>query len=173
MELLGAVALIAILTSLALPGMSQLLRTYRVRTVASDFSAELFWAQAEAARRGSAMALRLKTAADCQAKLAGAPRRCGWYVFLDKNQDGLQQANEATLHNYDNPADLTIEPKNGDTVFIDATGNLLNKASSSGAVGTSFLVEMVQAKAGDPASRRVCINAGNRVRVASGSVCLS
>ena len=169
-ELLGVLALIAVLVGLVLPGMQRLLRVHQLRTVAEDLGTEIFWAQAEAARRGSALVLRLKSVSDCKAASAGAPRRCGWDVFMDINQDGQQQPGESTVHTYDNPADLTITPTGGDTVFIDAAGVLRNKAGS-GSVGASFLVEAVRALPGDPAGRRVCINGGTRVRVAAGASC--
>lgn len=163
-ELLGVLALIALLAGLVMPGLTQVMRTHRVRLVAKDLATELLWAQAEAARRGSALVLRLKTGPGC----AALP--CGWEVFADGNQDGLQQKNETVIHTYGNPADLVISPANGDTVFIDQAGNLRNR-NTGGAVGTSFLVEIAPVRPGDPASRRVCINAGNRVRIAAGAEC--
>lgn len=172
-ETLGAVVLIAVLVGLVLPGMQQLLRLHQVRMVAKDLSAEIFWAQAEAARRSSALVLRLKSVSDCKAVPTGTPRRCGWDVFIDNNQDGLQQADEPTVHTYDNPGDLTITPRNDDTLFIGPAGTLSNKNGSSGSVGTSFLVESANARPGDSASRRVCINGATRVRVAATAVCTS
>lgn len=172
-ELLVAVALIGVLVGLVLPGMQQLLRVHQVRTVARDLSAEIFWAQAEAARRGSALVLRLKNVSECRSAPAGTPLRCGWDVFMDLNQDGLQQAGEMIVHSYENPADLTIRPANGDAIFIDPTGMLRNTGGAGGAIGASFLVEAIRARPGDPASRRVCINAGNRVRIAAGAECRS
>ena len=172
-ELLGSVALIAVLVGLVLPGMQKLLRVHQVRTVARDLSAEIFWAQAEAARRGSALVLRLKKVSDCRPATAGVPLRCGWDVFMDTNQDGIRQADEKIVHSYNTPSDLTITPADGDTIFIDSAGILRNMGGSSGAVGASFLVEVIAARPGDPASRRVCINAGSRVRIAAGAECKS
>ncbi|MCZ2495481.1 hypothetical protein GN316_01810 [Xylophilus sp. Kf1] len=169
MELLGAVALIAVLVGLVLPGMQQMLRAHRVRAVARDLGAELIWLQTESARRGVAMVMRFKTASDCRAASAGATQRCGWDVFVDRNEDTLRQPDETVVHTYDNPGDLTITPRNGDTVFIDTAGNFRNR-NSVGAVGTSFLVEAARGRPDDPTSR-VCINSGNRVRVGPGGDC--
>ena len=169
-ELLVALAVIAVLVTLALPAMQTLVRTHRVRTVAKDLAMEISWAQAEAVRRGSALAMRFRAPPDCDAAPEARARHCGWDVFVDTNGDGEFQADETLLRSYVSPSDLSLRP-DANPVYLDAAGNIRNKGGI-GAVGLHVETALIAARPDDPSNHVVCLNAGGRVRVSGGLKCL-
>lgn len=169
-ELLAGLAVIAVLVTLALPALQTLVRTHRVRSVAKDLAVEISWAQAEAVRRGSALAMRIETPPDCLAVPASPARHCGWDVFMDLNGDGALQGDDTIVRSYVSPADMLLKA-GANPLFLDAAGNIRNKGGI-GAVGLHVEVALVGARADDVSSHIVCFNAGGRIRVTTGQKCL-
>ena len=170
-ELLAGLAVIAVLVTLAMPALQTLVRTHRVRTVAKDLAVEISWAQAEAVRRGSALAMRFQTPPGCVVPPAATTPHCGWDVFVDANGDGAMQAGDTVVRSYVSPSDMLLKA-DANPLFLDAAGNIRNKGGF-GAVGLHVEVALIGARADDPSSHIVCFNAGGRIRVTTGQKCLS
>ncbi len=102
-----ATAIAGVLTSAALPQMSDALTQNRLRAGSSDLLATFNLARAEAIARGTSVAVAPADARDWSG---------GWKVFVDSNDNGVQDAGEPTL--VERPAitgGLSIRPYFGAT----------------------------------------------------------
>jgi type IV fimbrial biogenesis protein FimT len=84
------IALAAILSALAAPGMSRMLRSNRVQVEASALTADLRFARAEAIRRG--MPVGVCPSSDGKACLSSNTWQAGWIIFNDDNGNGAVDA---------------------------------------------------------------------------------
>jgi type IV fimbrial biogenesis protein FimT len=87
-ETLLATAIAGVLGSAAMPSMSSALTQQRLRASSSDLFAAFNHARSEAIRRNSAVAVAAADEQDWSA---------GWKVFVDGNDNGVQDAGEETL----------------------------------------------------------------------------
>ena len=87
-ETLLATAIAAVLSSAAVPAMSDGLAQQRLRAGSSDLFATFNNARAEAIRRGVTVAVAAADERDWSA---------GWKIFVDANDDGEQDPGEDTL----------------------------------------------------------------------------
>ena len=106
-EAMLATSIAGVLTSAAVPAMSDAMTQQRLRAVSSDLFATFNLARSEAVRRGSAIAVIPADARDWSS---------GWRVFVDNNDDGVQDPGEDTLVERPRVADgVTIRPYFGAT----------------------------------------------------------
>jgi len=95
-ELLVAIAVLAVLSSLAIPSFASITRQYRVNAVTEEFLASVQLARVDAMRLGQNIVLRRETG--CATPLTTtADWRCGWRVFADLNGNSQREASEAEL----------------------------------------------------------------------------
>lgn len=95
-ELMIAVALLAVLASLAIPSFANITRQFRVSTVTDELMASIQWSRVEAIRTGQEVVLRRMT--NCGLVLRDtADWRCGWRVFVDLNGNGALDGTEVAL----------------------------------------------------------------------------
>lgn len=95
-ELLVAIAILAFLSSLALPSFASIARQYRVNAVTEEFLASVQLARVDAMRLGQDIVLRRDTG--CATTLpTTADWRCGWRVFADLNGNHQRDASEVEL----------------------------------------------------------------------------
>jgi Tfp pilus assembly protein FimT len=101
-ETLMALSIAAVLASAAVPAMRAALVQQRLRSSSVDLYATFHAARSEAIRRAGSVAVTPMDAEDWSK---------GWRVFADRNDDGVQDAGEATLVERPLAADgLTIRP---------------------------------------------------------------
>lgn len=82
------IAIVAILATLAMPSFRDTLMRYRVKSVAEDLTATIYFARSEAIRRGGHITIKKQsTVAGCDATTT-QEWSCGWSVFLDLDDDG-------------------------------------------------------------------------------------
>lgn len=81
-ELLVALAVVVIVTTLAVPSFSRLVDSNRVETAAAGLSAAAMLARSEAIKRGTIVALCAGSGVAC-----GTDWGAGWTVFLDADRD--------------------------------------------------------------------------------------
>lgn len=87
-ETMMALSIAGVLASAAVPVMKDALVQQRLRGVGSDLHASFHLARSEAIRRAGSVAVT---------PLDGRDWSKGWKVFADRNDDGLQQADEETI----------------------------------------------------------------------------
>jgi type IV fimbrial biogenesis protein FimT len=90
-ELLVTLAILAILTAIAVPSFQNFFTSNRVATASSDFITNLNLARSEAIRRGVQITLRNTNGSN---DWGG-----GWTMFVDDDRDGTLDASEATIRN--------------------------------------------------------------------------
>lgn len=95
-ELLVAIGVLAVLSSLAIPSFASIARQYRVNAAVEAFMASVQLARVDAMRLGHNMVLRRDTG--CAATLPSkADWRCGWRVFADLNGNHQPDAAETVF----------------------------------------------------------------------------
>lgn len=87
-ETMMALSIAGVLASAAVPAMTDALVRQRLRSGSSDLYASFHLARSEAIRRAGSVAV---TPVD------GQDWSKGWKVFVDRNDDGAQQADEETI----------------------------------------------------------------------------
>ena len=87
-EAMLALSIAAVLATAAVPAMKDALVQQRLRGGSSDLHATFHLARSEAIRRGAPVAVTPMVAQDWSS---------GWRVFADRDDDGIQDADEETL----------------------------------------------------------------------------
>lgn len=111
-ELMIAVALLAVLASLAIPSFANITRQFRVSTVTDELMASIQWSRVEAIRTGQEVVLRRMT--NCGLVLRDtADWRCGWRVFVDLNGNGALDGTEVALQAVELPPGVNVSKRGG------------------------------------------------------------
>lgn len=97
-ELMVVLSIMAILTTVAVPGFQGVIDSYRVRQATEDLVATIYLARTEAIKRGGEVLLRKSTPAGCAGSSSIAQWECGWIVFVDLNNNNLLDSNETIVH---------------------------------------------------------------------------
>lgn len=120
LELMVAVAILAIGTAIAAPSYSAMLRSNRTKSVASELLAALSLARSEAARRGQPVSIcKSSDGSNC----AGSNTQwdSGWIVFVNEDNDkpAVRDSGELILLARQNlPGGVTVRPNNNLTNYL-------------------------------------------------------
>ena len=169
-------AIVAILTTLAAPSFSRLIKSNAISSVISTFMADMRYARSESIRRGGRVVMCRSDAPEALApgcsSDAGADGKgwvSGWIVFFDTDNDADKQADEPLLR-VQSPItgiDAIVE---GDTeastlLRFTATGRLLKPSSATSLqFGGDNYAEDVQ--------RVLCVSPGGHTRIAGNGAAL-
>ena len=136
-EVMVVVAILGVLAALAAPSFGPLIERWRVRDAAESLQSTLFYARSEAIKRGGNVTL-LKTASGngCANADAATQWGCGWTVFVDTNNNGVQDTGqtppEDTLKTLPAPTRVEINIANSNGyITIDRWGQLESANSKS------------------------------------------
>lgn len=180
LELLVSIAILAILTSLAVPSMSRMLSSSATASHASNFLADLRLARSEAISRGvNVIMCRVSdpsaTSPSCTAASSGnTDWSTGWIVFVDDNGDSKHDADEQLLRVQSTMTDsggiMAAGATDVSSVRFRPTGR-----ASGGSAATIKFTAAAGAAASDPKTgKTVCISTLGRARLAGdGSVTCS
>lgn len=156
-EMLVAVALLAILTSVAAPSLTGIVHRYRLDSATEEFMASVQFARVEAMRLGQEVMLQRQTG--CDAVLAStADWSCGWQVFADTNGSRTLDGTETVMQSVALPAGVTFQKKGGGSpvyLHLDRFGRTSAIAQRFEAFSKSQRVEDGQL---------VCFSTGTRLR---------
>jgi type IV fimbrial biogenesis protein FimT len=90
-ELMVAVALVAIVMMIGVPSFQESIERNRLTTQANDFISSLSIARSEAVRRGKAVTVcKSSDGSTCNAAAAGY--EVGWIIFVDDDRNGIRDA---------------------------------------------------------------------------------
>lgn len=160
-ELMVVVAILAILTALALPSFTDMVRRYRVKRAVEDIAATLQLAKVESIKRGGGVTLRKASSAGCSTSMS-QEWSCGWLIFLDTNSNGALNTGEITL--------LSSPPPKG--VVVMATKNSMTYAKfdrwgQAGGVDFGFIVQSDEGEKSAPLhlTTAICLSSGGRIRI--------
>lgn len=168
LETLVAVAVLAILLSLAAPSMRSIQLRWEVRSVSSAMESSLVLARSEAIRRAGKVVMR-RMETPCAGGAAVDQWSCGWVVFVDLNGDGAQNNGETTLQRVDLTGVVKVEHSSQtDLLRLDRYGGVMGVAGSH---SFSFAPAHDAAIAGPGSLRMVCLSPGARIKEQEGSTC--
>lgn len=161
-------AIVAILTTLAVPSFTRLVQSNTMSSNVNTFMADLRYARSESTRRGGGVVMCRSDAPEavhpvCNTTSGPGGRGwvSGWIVYLDANHDGVIDAGD--LLRIQSPLakmDSIAENDNASSIFrFTATGRLFNVSSATSLqFGGSGYASDVQ--------RVLCVNPGGRARIA-------
>jgi len=161
-ELLVVLAIVAIVTTVAVPGFQGAVDSYRVRRATEDLIATIYLARTEAVKHGGEVILRKATPAGCAGSSTTAQWECGWIVFLDLNNNNLLDDNEALLQTSPNATGVDIRFTSNHAVMpIDRWGQF----NGTGAFG--FIVKSIHPySSAKPVA--LCMTSGGRLATRKG-----
>lgn len=156
-ELLAAIALLAILTSIAVPSFVSISRQYRLDAVTEEFMASVQLARVEAIRLGQDVLVQRQ--ADCDSVPSTKTAwRCGWVVFADLNQNRQLDGSDTFLQSVPMTPGVTFQKIGGGSPYylrIDHFGR-------SAALGQRY--EVFPAGGNVEDGQLICFSTGTRVR---------
>lgn len=120
-EMMTTLTVLAVIMVIAVPSLSGLVRSSKVRSAQSDLVASLMLARSEAAKRGVMVGLA------ASAPTVGNEFAKGWTVWVDANEDGVIDSTELVIRSY---------PSLGSAVVLGTTGNVTKLAFNA----SGFLV---------------------------------
>jgi len=170
LELMVVLAIVAILTTMATPSLAWLVQSNAMSSNVNTFMADLRFARGEAIRRGASVVMCRSDAPEtpnptCASGFAAADGWVtGWIVFLDSNNNAVNESSEVLLRVQSsiNRLDAIVEKGTAapSTLFrFTATGRLLNPSSAASLqFGGSLYASDAQ--------RVLCVGPGGRARIA-------
>lgn len=136
-ELIMALTILAILTGIAVPAFTELIKNNRIRTQSADFHAALMLARSEAVKRVSRVTL---CSSSDGASCAGGGWEQGWIVFNDDDNDAAVDGGETVLHiGSALTGGNTLRGNSNVSTYVSYIGNGFSKLTS-GALQAGTLV---------------------------------
>ena len=160
-ELMVAVAILAVLATLAAPSFTPLIERWRVRQTLESLQSTLYYARSEAIRRGGGVAIQKlpQHTNGCTLAANGDDWGCGWVVFVDANGNNRWDAGEE-IQRFDTQARILVTRSISSAIIrLDRWGGM----ASLSAVG--FTIAPHPKGITSPATRGLCVAAGGRIRV--------
>lgn len=155
-ELMVTVAVMGVLAAIAAPNFQPLIERWKVRQVTEELQSTLYVARSEAIKRGGGITI-LRTG--CTAVGSDTSLwSCGWTVFADANNDGVQDSGEDTLQTISLPAQVSVKlsgPSKPAFITVDRWGQL------SAANATIQLKGSSDAQA---STSSLCLSGNGRIR---------
>lgn len=161
-EFLVTVATVGVLAAMAAPSFTPLIERWRVRQAVEDMSSTLYYARSEAIKRGGRVGIQKIAQGTNGCKLAGTNEEwgCGWFVFVDSDDNGKWKSSEEILQTTATPANTNLIHKSGGAnIKLDRFGKM------SGLNAKGFIFSPEPAGISSPATRGICMSSGGRIRV--------
>ncbi|TFI47228.1 type II secretion system protein GspH [Diaphorobacter sp. DS2] len=163
-EVMVVIAIVAVLAALAGPSFTPIIERWRVRQAAEELQSSIYYARSEAIKRGGNVTMRKQPQGTdgCQQAETTQEWGCGWFIFVDNNNNGTRQSDEEMLQ--------TIPPPNKLNVMRNPAGNFLrfNRFGMASGNMLSFTLSPVGPGVSSPATRTLCVASGGRIRILEG-----
>ena len=161
-ELMVVISLVAILAALAAPSFTPIIQNWRVRQAVGGLQSSLYFARSEAIKRGGNITIRKEPtgAGGCTLASGGANWDCGWFVFVDTNDNGALNTGEEVLQRFASPANIEV------TRSVTQSNIRFDRWGRPNAP-FGFSVVPLNKSTSDPAARGLCMSSGGRIRVTS------
>jgi type IV fimbrial biogenesis protein FimT len=160
-ELMVVVSIVAILLALATPSFTPLIERWRVQQTIKGLESTLYYARSEAIKRGGNVSIRKHPTGTngCQLASGNANWDCGWFVFIDTNSNGVQDAGEDTLQSFNTPSNIDVtRTATSASIQFDRWGRVAGPF-----IGFSLVPH--DKTISDPSARGVCMSSGGRIRI--------
>lgn len=156
-ELMVAIAIVGILTAIALPNFASALRSNRLANTGNEFIATVAFSRSEAIRnnRGAVFC------ASADGSACGGNWQDGWIVWADANADGIRQtsgAGEEPVLRRQGPLAQQVTIGGATTVRFSPRGGVI--------AGTgSIVLRAADCSTGQPFQRQLDVLAGGMARI--------
>ncbi len=159
-ELMVVIAIVAVLAALAAPSFNPLIERWRVRQAVDALQSALYYTRSEAIKRGGNITIRKEPsgANGCPLASGAGDWDCGWFVFVDTNDNGAQDAGEEILQRYATP--LNVEVARSATA-ADIRFDRWGRANAP----FGFSLVPKGKSTSDPSARGLCMSSGGRIKV--------
>lgn len=161
-ELMVVVAILAVLAALATPSFTPLMERWRVRQAVDGLQSALYYTRSEAIKRGGNVTIRKEAAGanGCTAGLGvgNAAWDCGWFVFVDNNNNGTWEAAEEVIQRF-------TAPPNVEVTRSETTADIRFDRWGRANAPFGFSLVPKDKSTSNPASRGLCMSSGGRIRV--------
>ena len=167
-ELMVAIAVLAVLAALAAPSFTPLIERWRVRQTVEGLRSTLYYARAEAVRRGGGVAIQklAQNTNGCTLAATQADWGCGWVVFADANGNGQWDSGEE-LQRFDSHAPVLVtRSTSAATIRLDRWGGM------AGLSAIGFTIAPHPRGIASPAARGLCVASGGRINIIDPPPCV-
>lgn len=172
-EVLVSVAILAVLAAVAVPSFKTITERMRVSTVSDELSAALNLTRGSAIQNNGNVTLRKLTAGNVGLPNAACQTNqnwsCGWQVFRDADGDGIFDTGDELIYTF--PITNGVTVTRSTTSGARLTANRWGQLNGVNAVG--FTISPTGTGVSSPATTRLCINSGGRIRILEGQVTCS
>ena len=162
LELVVALALVALLLTLAVPNFRTFIMNNRLTGQTNEFIASLHFARSEATKQGRSVTLcKSSNSTTANPSCSGANWEDGWIIFVDENNSGARNATEILLKG--------VGPLAGENTLrgnLKVANSLRYTASGSTSNNGTF---RVCDSRGTTAARSIVVSIAGRLRVESGA----
>lgn len=170
-EVMVAVAILAIIAAVGIPAFNNVMLTNRLAAASNELVGSLQLARSEAVRRGA----RVAVCASSTGNSCSGGWTDGWVVFEDRNRDGAVSPGETILRSHAGPAGLQVLASGniGSAVVFRSDGRA---RQSTGALLAGRLNVCKAATSVPMNVRQIEIAAGSRItvsRISGGGTCVS
>lgn len=162
-EWMMVLAIVAILTAVATPGLQSVVESFRVRHAVEALRSTIYLARSEAIRRGGELKFRrAATHNSCPPQATPGQWECGWMVFVDANDNNRFDADEALVQ--------SSPPVDGVSVYFTSNHAVMpidrwGQFNGSGSIG--FVVRPLRTEAA-ASTVVLCMSSGGRLATRSG-----
>ncbi|MDD2690409.1 MAG: GspH/FimT family pseudopilin [Simplicispira sp.] len=167
-ETMVVTAIVAVLAALAAPSFGTTIDRWRVRQAVESMTSTLYYARSEAIKRGGWIGIQKnpKTTPGCTLAETSQEWGCGWFVFIDSDNNGKWKDGEEILQTFNTPANVNVMHSSGGTnIKVDRYGMM------SGLNLKGFTFSPVPTGVSSPATRTICMASGGRIRVLEEASC--
>lgn len=172
-ETMVVVAVLSILTALAIPSLQNAMDRYRASAVYDELRSTFVFARSEAIRTRSRVIVQRTAGANCATVQEW---QCGWTVYIDANGNGTQQIN-AVPPALAEPTLRTIDPLAGGTVVNTFKANqsqiIFDRWGNITPLGALRQVVVPRGDVGSLGVKTLCASAGGRFRSIDGDATLT
>lgn len=163
-ETMVVVALLSILTALAIPSLQDAMDRYRASAVYDELRSTFVFARSEAIRTRSRVIIQRTAGASCATVQEW---QCGWSVYVDANGDGVQQLNPLPPAVAEPPLRI-VEPLTGGTIVNTFKGNqsqiIFDRWGNITPLGALRQVIVPRGNINSLGVKTLCASAGGRFR---------
>lgn len=160
-ELMVSIAILAVLSAVAMPSFRTLFERWRVMQTTEDLKSSLMLARSEAIKRGGRIVIqKIANKTDgCTTASNKTDWDCGWIVCDDSNNSGTCTKSDPVLQTVNAPRNVQVTRTGGaDTIKLNRWGLV------DGAFLSFSIVPLDQSTA-NPAAKGLCMSSGGRIRI--------
>ena len=172
METMVTMTVMALLAALAAPSFQQLIEKWRVQQVVEGMKSTLYYARSEGVKRGGSLGIQKNAnSSNCPQASTKQEWSCGWFVFVDTDDNGKWKKGEPILQTFDTPSNINVMHKSGSNKSGSTNLKVDRYGKMNGLNAISFTFTPEPAGTSSPATRSICMASGGRIRVIEDASC--